>query len=83
MLTDAGGEVDKIVSSAYQELKDVTSKNGMSVETAQKSWDILQKYLQQIGELAADSAQEIINNHPDLKEKVGGNMDQLRSMGEK
>ncbi|KAI9716925.1 MAG: hypothetical protein M1812_005074 [Candelaria pacifica] len=77
-----GGEVDRIVQNAYTELKGISQEGGMNFETAQKSWDILQKYLQQISELAADSASEIINNHPTLKKQVGGNLDQLKRLGD-
>lgn len=38
--------------------------------------------ISRLGELAGDSAQEIIDNHPTLKDKVGGNLDQLKQMGE-
>lgn len=78
-----GEEVDRIVSQAYSELKDVTQEKGMSIETAQRAWNIIQKHLKRIGDLAADSAQEIINNHPALKDKVGGNLDQLKQLGDK
>ncbi|KAI9699410.1 MAG: hypothetical protein M1836_003021 [Candelina mexicana] len=77
-----GGEVDRIVQNAYSELKGISQEGGMNFETAQKSWDVLQKYLQQISELAADSASEIINNHPTLKKQVGGNLDQLKRLGD-
>ena len=78
-----GDEVDKIVKEAYTELSAVTQEKGMSFETAQKAYDILQKHLTKIGELAGDAAQDILNNHPELKEKVGGNLDQLKQMGDK
>ncbi|KAL2044890.1 hypothetical protein N7G274_002665 [Stereocaulon virgatum] len=77
-----GKEVDSIIKDAYNELKDV-SQEGMSVATAQKSWNVLQTHLKKIGDLAGDAAQDIINNHPQLKEKVGGNIDQLKQMGDK
>lgn len=73
------GEVNKIISNAYSEISEAT-KSGLSVETAQKTWEILDKYLKQLGELASDSAGEILDNHPELKEKVGENLDQLKSM---
>ena len=75
-------EVDGIVREAYNELKDV-SQEGMTISAATKAWEILQKHLKRIGELAGDAAQDIINNHPTLKEKVGGNLDQLKQMGDK
>lgn len=77
-----GKEVDDIVKEAYNELKDV-SQEGMTISAATKAWEILQKHLKRIGELAGDAAQDIINNHPALKEKVGGNLDQLKQMGDK
>lgn len=76
-----GKEVENIVNNAYEELKDAT-KSGMSVETASKTWEILEKTIKQLGELASDSASEILDNHPQLKEKVGGNLDQLKSMAD-
>lgn len=77
-----GKEVDNIIKEAYADLKDI-SQEGMSVTTATKAWDILQNHLKRIGDLAGDAAGDIINNHPALKEKVGGNLDQLKQMGNK
>lgn len=74
-----GDEVNKIISQTYSELKDAT-KGGASLETAQKSWEILEKCFKQLGDLASDSASRILDNHPELKEKVGGNIDQLKNM---
>jgi len=78
-----GQEVDKIVRDTYDELKDVVTKKDMSVSTAHEAWNVLQERLKQIFELAGDAAEDIINNHPQLKEQVGGNMDLLKSMGDK
>lgn len=76
------GEVDKIVKEAYNELKDVSQEGSMSFESAGKVWEILQKHLNRISELAVDSAQEIMNNHPDLKEKFGGGLERMKQLGE-
>ncbi|RDW66212.1 hypothetical protein BP6252_09847 [Coleophoma cylindrospora] len=73
------GEVDEIVGKAYSELKSV-SNEGMNLETAQKAWSILEKYMAKLGDLASDSASELLDNHPELKDKIGGNLDQLKSM---
>ncbi|MCJ1398609.1 hypothetical protein MMC11_001809 [Xylographa trunciseda] len=78
-----GGKVDDIVRQAYSEIKAVTKDKGMSMETATQVWEIIQKRLKQIGELASDAAQDILNNHPDIKAKVGGSLDQLKDMGDK
>lgn len=77
-----GDEVDAIVKEAYNELKGVSHESGMSIASAQKAWEILQKHLNRIAELAVDSAQEIMNNHPALKEKVGGNLEHLKQLGD-
>ena len=55
----------------------------MTFDSASQSWSALQKYLKRIADLAGDAGQEIVDNHPALKEKVGGNLDQLKQMGER
>lgn len=78
-----GTEMDKIVKEAYEEIKGITKDKGMSLETAEQVWEALQKHLKRIGDLAGDAAQDILNNHPEIKAKVGGSIDQLKSMGDK
>ena len=78
-----GKEVDDIVREAYNELKAIPSEKGLTLEGAQQAWDIIQKHMSKLGHLASDAATDILNNHPELKEKVGGNIDQLKQMGEK
>ncbi|MCJ1236350.1 hypothetical protein MMC14_004331 [Varicellaria rhodocarpa] len=77
-----GGEVDKIVKEAYEELKGLLDK-GISLDNAQDAWTILQKHSKRIGDLAGDAAQDILKNHPEIQKKVGGNIDQLKQMGDK
>jgi hypothetical protein len=76
-----GDEVDKIVGEAYDELKGISNKP-INLATAQQAWEILQKHIKRIGELAGDAAEDIINNHPQLKNAVGGNIDKLKQYGE-
>ncbi|KAI9048885.1 hypothetical protein LZ554_006739 [Drepanopeziza brunnea f. sp. 'monogermtubi'] len=76
-----GEEVDKIVAESYKELKEAT-KSGMSMETAVTAWNILEKTMGQLAKLASDSAGEIMDEHPQLKEKFGGGLDQLKSMAD-
>ncbi|KAL8950994.1 MAG: hypothetical protein Q9222_003009 [Ikaeria aurantiellina] len=77
-----GKEVDKIVTEAYDELKQIVDSEGMSITSAQKAWKALQKYTKRILDLAGDASDDILKNHPALKEKVGGNIDQLKQMGD-
>ncbi|KAK6381043.1 hypothetical protein LTS17_005244 [Exophiala oligosperma] len=76
-----GDEVDKIIKDTYNELKDVTNK-GFSVEAVSQAWDVIQKCFSRISALAVDAGQDILNNHPQLKEKLGGSFDQLKQMGD-
>ncbi|MCJ1454416.1 hypothetical protein MMC28_004769 [Mycoblastus sanguinarius] len=77
-----GKEVDSMIKTAYDELKEI-SQEGMSLSSASKAWDILQRHSRRIADLAGDAGQELIDNHPALKDKVGGNLDQLKQMGDK
>lgn len=76
-----GEEVDNIVRNAYNELSDIAKNGELSLLTAGKAWDVIVRHLGQIGDLAGDAAQQIMDNHPQLKEKVGGNLDKLKEMG--
>lgn len=78
-----GKEVDAIVAEAYNELKENVGSEGMSVASAQKAWEVLQKHMKRLGNLAGDATEDILNNHPALKEKVGGNIDQLKQMSDR
>ncbi|OBT40897.1 hypothetical protein VE00_08793 [Pseudogymnoascus sp. WSF 3629] len=75
------GKVDEIIKDAYSDMREAT-KGGLTIETAHKTWEILQKHLSKVTELASEASGEILDNHPQLKEKVGGNIDQLKKMAE-
>jgi hypothetical protein len=77
-----GKEVEEIVNKAYEELKNVGKKEGMSMQAAAKSWEIVEGAMKELASLASDSASEILDNHPELKEKVGGNLEQLKGMAD-
>jgi hypothetical protein len=78
-----GDEVDSIVREAYEDMRKVLGNGDMSLVTAHKTWEVLSKHMSRIADLAGDSAQQIMDNHPQLKEKVGGNWDKLREYGDK
>ncbi|KAL6230679.1 hypothetical protein BDW75DRAFT_221968 [Aspergillus navahoensis] len=77
-----GPEFDSIVKDAYAEMKDLSKKGGANADTAFQAMSILQKHLNRLLELSGDAAEDILNNHPQLKEKVGGGLDQLKEMGD-
>ena len=64
-------EVNAIVSDSYSQLKKVAEEKGFSLDAASRSWEILQSSLSKITDLAGDAADQILDNHPKLKEQVG------------
>lgn len=76
-----GDEVNKIVQQTYEDLKK-ESKKGLTLETAQGTWEVLERALSDIADLARDSIGDILDNHPEVKEKIGGNWEQLKKLAE-
>ena len=77
-----GDEVDNIVREAYEDMREVLNKGDMSLVTAHKTWDIITKHMSRIADLAGDASQQIMDNHPELKKKLGGNFDKLKEYGD-
>ncbi|KAG9007411.1 hypothetical protein FRB95_006678 [Tulasnella sp. JGI-2019a] len=79
-------EVDAIVNKTYADIKKVVEGGKMDLATAGKVFEILQNQGKQLGELAArvggDIVGPIIDNHPELKEKIGGSWDDLKQIAE-
>lgn len=78
-----GDEVDKIVKDTYKEVQGLVKKDGFSLEAVAKAWDVLTTQLGKITSLASDAFEDVIENHPDLKKKVGGSFTQLKQYGDK
>lgn len=76
-----GKRVDEIVRTAHRDLTDAT-KNGLDLESVGKAWSVIEKAMNDIGSLAAESTNDIFGQYPDIKEKVGGKFDQLKKMAE-
>lgn len=76
-----GDDVEKIVTDAYRRLQDV-SKQGLSLDTAAKVYDILADVTKQFGGLAGDALGDVIDNHPQLKKQLGPGVDQLKQLSE-
>lgn len=75
-------EVDQIINDAYSELKQVSQK-GLSVDTAKQGWDIILKHLRRAHNLAGNVMTDVLDRHPEIKDKVGRSVDQLRQMGDR
>ncbi|KAI0200806.1 hypothetical protein F4808DRAFT_152571 [Astrocystis sublimbata] len=76
------GEVNEIINDAYKQFQEL-SKSGLSLETASKAYSILTDIGAKLGGLAGNSLTDILNNHPQAKEKFGGSIDQLKELGDK
>lgn len=74
-------EADQIVNDAYKEFQGL-AKSGLSLETASKAYEALAKIAKRVADLSGDAISDIIDNHPKLKEKLGGNVEKLKQMGE-
>ncbi|KAK1676412.1 hypothetical protein BDP55DRAFT_550769 [Colletotrichum godetiae] len=75
-------EADKIVDDAYKQFQEV-AKAGLSLEAVHKAYEVLADITQKLASLGGDAIGDIADNHPQLKEKLGGNIDQLKDLGDK
>lgn len=76
-----GDEADKLVGQAYAQLQDA-AKSGLSLEAANKGFEVLADLGRKMADLAGDAAGDVLDNHPDVKKQLGGSVDQLKRMGE-
>ncbi|TQN64376.1 hypothetical protein CSHISOI_11046 [Colletotrichum shisoi] len=75
-------EADKIIHDAYKQFQDV-AKAGLSLDAVHQAYDVLADVAKKIASLGGDAIGDVVDNHPQLKEKLGGNIDQLKDMGAK
>lgn len=78
-----GDEVNEILRNTYDELKQVANKKGTSLDAVSDIWSVLSKRLSELGALATDAAQDLLDNHPELKNKFGDSFGQLQELGNK
>jgi hypothetical protein len=75
-----GEEVDKIVSETYREFQGIVS-SGLSLEALSKTYDALTNLAKKLANLSGSAADQILERHPQLKDKVGGPIEQMKQMG--
>jgi hypothetical protein len=75
-----GDEVDKIVSDTYREFQEI-ARAGLSLEAASKAYDALTNIAKKIASLSGKTADQILERHPQLNDKVGEPIRQLKQMG--
>lgn len=76
-----GDEVNELITDAYKQLQNV-SKSGLSMETASRTLDVLADLSKKLANLTGDAFADILDNHPQAKEKFGGSINQLKQMGD-
>lgn len=72
-------EADKAVNDAYKQFQEL-SKAGLSLETASRAYDVLAELTRKIADLSGDALSDILDNHPQVKKKLGGTVEQLKDM---
>lgn len=74
-------DADRILNDAYKHFQDI-SKSGLSMESLRRVYDALADLAAKLADLSTDALGDIMDNHPQLKDKFGGSIDQLKQMGD-
>lgn len=74
-------DADRILNDAYKHFQEV-SKAGLSMESLHRMYEALADLSAKLADLSTDALGDIIDNHPQLKEKFGGSIDQLKQLGD-
>ncbi|UNI22885.1 hypothetical protein JDV02_008730 [Purpureocillium takamizusanense] len=75
-------EADQAVGDAYRQFQEL-SRAGLSLETASRAYDVLAELTRKVADLSSDALSDVLDNHPRVKEKLGGSVEQLKDMGGK
>ncbi|OAA64020.1 hypothetical protein ISF_04729 [Cordyceps fumosorosea ARSEF 2679] len=74
-------EVNNIIADGYRQFQEL-SKAGLSMQTATRAYETLADLAKKLADLSNDALSDIVDNHPQVKEKLGGNLDKLKALGE-
>lgn len=74
-------DADRILNDAYKHFQEI-SKAGLSMESLRRVYDALADLAVKLADLSTDALGDVLDNHPQLKDKFGGSIDQLKQMGE-
>jgi len=77
-----GDELNQIVKSAYGEISDA-AEGGLTADTAKKVASILQKYAKRVQNLAKEASNDLLEQHPELKDQLGDSLSQLQELADK
>lgn len=76
-------EVNDVVRDTYEELRDVSARKGTNLETVNAIWYILSQRLEELSSLAGDVAKQILESHPEMRDRLDGSFEQLRQLGDR
>ncbi|KAJ0118238.1 hypothetical protein J7T55_009021 [Diaporthe amygdali] len=74
-------DADRILNDAYKHFQEI-SKAGLSMESLRRVYEALADLSVKLADLSTDALGDILDNHPQLKDKFGGSIDQLKQMGD-
>ncbi|KAG8165578.1 hypothetical protein KVR01_004130 [Diaporthe batatas] len=74
-------DADRIVNDAYKHFQEI-SKAGLSMESLRRMYDALADLSAKLADLSTDALGDVLDNHPQLKDKFGGSVEQLKQMGD-
>lgn len=77
-----GDEADAIIKDAHKQLKEVASSGGLNLDTARRALDILADVASKAAELGGDVIADVLEEHPQAREKLGGGVEELRRLGD-
>lgn len=77
-----GDKIDKTVTKAYEDLKGVLEKGKLDADTARRFWNVLERSMEELTQIAKEAGQDVLEQHPELQEKLGGGVETLRKYGE-
>jgi len=75
-------EANQIINDAYRQFQDLSKSGGLNLDTLSRAYEILADLSKKLGGLTGDALSDVLDNHPQVKEKFGGSIDQLKQMGE-
>ncbi|KAL7272048.1 hypothetical protein RUND412_005160 [Rhizina undulata] len=83
IISDEPGEAEIILIDTYKDLKKYLQKEGMTQDSAKKASEIVRRGALKLKELGKDVGYQILEKYPQLKEKIGSSLSQLRNLGKK
>ncbi|KAA8902686.1 hypothetical protein FN846DRAFT_908445 [Sphaerosporella brunnea] len=76
-----GDELNAILFDAYGDLKDLLENGGLDKQTAMAIADLAKRVAADLKDLSMDIGDKILEDNPQLKDKIGGGIHKLKDLG--